>query len=314
MEKVLVTGGGGFIGSHVVDRLISAGVFVTIIDDFRTGQPSNIARLLPGSFSLNRESVLSIGDYARSLADHRAVFHLAAEVGNIRSLENAGADAQTNILGTIAVCEFAKNTGAKIIYSSSSAIYGETARLPVSEDHPTIPLSPYGLSKLTGELYVRMYGRLHGISQICLRYFNAYGEGQLFNPYSNVIPIFVQKIIADEDPLVFGNGTQTRDFVHVKDLAEANFLAYRSLLTSGNFNVGSGVRSSLLDLVQILSDLHRPLHPQFMPFREGEVLDSVADISKARDALGYLPTISLRQGVSDYYQWRKKQVSMTGLS
>ena len=308
MEKVLVTGGAGFIGSHVVERLVSAGVFVTVIDDFRTGQEANITRFLPWSFSLIRDSVLSIGDYASSLSDHRAVFHLAAEVGNIRSMDNTGADAQTNILGTIAVCEFAKKTGAKIIYSSSSAIYGETARLPVSEDHPTIPLSPYGLSKLTGELYVRMYGRLHGVSQICLRYFNAYGKGQLFNPYSNVIPIFVQRLLSKEDPVVFGNGTQTRDFVHVKDLAEANFLAYRSLITSGNYNVGSGVRSSLLDLIQILSDLHGPLHPQFMSFREGEVLDSFADISRARDDLGYLPTISLREGVSDYYHWRKKQV------
>lgn len=311
MEKVVVTGGGGFIGSHLVERLISAGVFVTVIDNFRTGQESNIGRFRPGSFSLIRDSVLSIGDHIHLLSDHRAIFHLAAEVGNIHSIENPGIDAQTNILGTIAVCEFAKKTGAKIIYSSSSAIYGETVRLPILEDHPTIPLSPYGLSKLTGELYVRMYGRLYGIPQICLRYFNAYGEGQLFNPYSNVIPIFVQKLLLNDDPVIFGDGTQTRDFVHVKDLAEANFLAYRSPLISGNYNVASGVGTSLLDLIQILSGLHGTVCPRFMPFREGEVRESVADIRKIREFLGYRPSMGIQEGVSAYYQWRKNQFLTT---
>lgn len=311
MEKVLVTGGGGFIGSHVVERLVSAGIFVTVIDNFRTGQASNIDRFRPGSFSLIRESVLSIGDYVDLLSDHRAIFHLAAEVGNMHSVEYPRVDAQTNILGTIAVCEFAKKTGAKIIYSSSSAIYGETVRLPISENHPTIPLSPYGLSKLTGELYVRMYGRLYGIPQICLRYFNAYGEGQLFNPYSNVIPIFVQKLLSNEDPVIFGDGTQTRDFVHVKDLAEANFLAYCSPLTSGHYNVGSGVGTSLLDLVQILSRLHGSVCPRFMPFREGEVRESVADIHCIREFLGFRPSIGLQEGLSAYYHWKKCRLLTT---
>lgn len=312
MNKVIVTGGAGFIGSHVVERLIEAGCFVTIIDNFKTGQESNVARFKPGSFSLIRDSVLSIGRHASRVADHRAIFHLAAEVGNINSIEHPATDAETNVLGTITVCEFARQAGMKVIYSSSSAIYGETMVLPVTEEHPTAPLSPYGLSKLTGELYVQIYGRLYGLKYACLRYFNVFGEGQLFNPYSNVIPIFVQRLLNGEDLTVFGDGAQTRDFVHVKDVAEANYLAFRSEAPAGSYNVGTGVRSSLLDLLNVLRELHGPFNPRFEASRAGEVRDSVADIQVIVKNLGFRPTFNLEEGVSAYYRWRSSQKDSAG--
>jgi len=307
MNKVIVTGGAGFIGSHIVERLIEAGCFVTIIDNFKTGQESNIARFKPGSFSIIRDSVLSIERHASKLENHRAIFHLAAEVGNINSIEHPAADAEANILGTIAVCEFARLAGIKVIYSSSSAIYGETVTLPVTEEHPTAPLSPYGLSKLTGELYVRIYGNLHGMEYACLRYFNVFGEGQLFNPYSNVIPIFVQRLLQGQDLAIFGDGTQTRDFVHVKDVAEANFLAFQTEAPSGSYNVGTGVRVSLLDVLEVLRELHGCVNPRFEEFRIGEIKDSVADIGMIGKNLGFHPKVGLRDGLAAYYNWTKSQ-------
>ena len=305
MDKVIVTGGAGFIGSHVVERLIEGGCFVTILDNFKTGQESNLARFKAGHFELIRGDVRAIHEQEARLRGHRAIFHLAAEVGNINSIEHPIADAQSNVLGTVAVCEFARRTGMKVIYSSSSAIYGETVTLPVTEDHPTVPMSPYGLSKLTGELYVRMFGRLHGCEHVCLRYFNVFGDGQLFNPYSNVIPIFIERLLHDEELVIYGDGRQTRDFVHVRDVAEANHLAFRSMVCAGSFNVGTGVGSSLLDLIDILRRLHGPLAPRFVAPRAGEVRDSVADIRSVRAELGFRPTIALGEGVRAYYEWRK---------
>lgn len=305
MEKVIVTGGAGFIGSHVVERLIAEGCFVTVIDSFKTGQRSNLSRFESGRFELIESDVLAIHEHEQRLRENRAIFHLAAEVGNINSIEHSLADAQSNVLGTVAVCEFAQRTRMKVIYSSSSAIYGETVKLPIDEEHPTTPASPYGLSKLTGELYVRLFGRLHGVEYVCLRYFNAYGEGQLFNPYSNVIPIFVERLLRGEDLVVYGDGRQTRDFVHVRDIALANLLAFRSGVNAASFNVGTGVRSSLLDLLEILREVHGPLTPRFVDPRAGEVRDSVADIARICALLSFEPTVTFADGVRAYYDWRK---------
>src|SRR6266853_1879664 len=305
MDQVIVTGGAGFIGSHVAETLIESGCFVTIIDNFRSGDEANLTRLKAGAFEVIQADVASIQEHEARLRGCRAVFHLAAEVGNINSIDNPLADAQTNILGTVAVCELARRTRMKVIYSSSSAIYGETVSLPVAEDHATVPLSPYGLSKLSGELYVRLYGRLFGIAHVCLRYFNVFGEGQVFNPYSNVIPIFVERLLRGGELIVYGDGRQTRDFVHVRDVAAANLLAFQSSVSAGSFNVGTGIRSSLIDLLEILRVLHGPATVRFDPPRAGEVRDSLADIRKIQAELGFQPKVSFRDGVRAYYEWRK---------
>lgn len=304
MEKVLVTGGAGFIGSHVVEHLLAVGRFVYVLDNFRTGQEENIARFKGSQLEVIRDSVTNVAAHEQ-LQNVTTVFHLAAEVGNINSIEHPVADAEANISGTIHICEFARRTGAKVIYSSSSAIYGESAYLPIDEDHPLRPKSPYGLSKLTGELYVRLYGEIHNVPYVCLRYFNAYGEGQLFNPYSNVIPIFVRRLMKSEPLCIYGDGEQTRDFVHVKDIARANLLAAESPTTDGVFNVASGVRSSINALVEILRQLHPGLRVEFQPPRVGEVRDSVAKIDAFARKTGFSPGVRLMEGVAQYYNWMR---------
>jgi UDP-glucose 4-epimerase len=304
MEKVLVTGGAGFIGSHLIEHLISSDRFVYVLDNFRTGQESNLRRFREGRFELIRDSISNLAAYPQ-LHGVRTIYHLAAEVGNINSIEMTHEDAATNILGTIRVCDLAREIGAKVIYSSSSAIYGESAYLPIDEKHPLRPMSPYGLSKLTGESYVHLYGRLHGMAYVCLRYFNAYGEGQLFNPYSNVIPIFVERLLAGEPLIVYGDGGQTRDFVHVSDLAHANVLAAESSVSAGDYNVGTGVRSSLLDLLEILRELQPDFATVFQPERPGEVRDSVANIEVIGRMLNFRAHVPLRDGLTRYYRWSR---------
>lgn len=301
MAKVLVTGGAGFIGSHLVTQLIERDHFVYVLDNFRTGQEDNLQRFAAGRYELIRDSVMNIGGHA-VLRDVQTIFHLAAEVGNINSIENTFADASTNVLGTIRVCDFAREIGAKVVYSSSSAIYGESRYLPIDEQHPLQPASPYGLSKLTGELYVRLYGQLNALSHVCLRYFNVYGEGQLFNPYSNVIPIFIRRLAEGKPLTVYGDGGQTRDFVHVNDVATANVLAGESSVTSGAYNVGTGLRSSLRELLAIFEELQPGCEVSFEDARAGEVRDSVASVEAIKRDLGFTATLSLNDGVRRCYR------------
>lgn len=312
MKKALVTGGAGFIGSHVVEQLIERGYFVYILDNFRTGQEANIRRFAPGKFEVIRDSVLHARAHADSLLNVEVIFHLAAEVGNINSIERPGDDAATNILGTIEICELARQLRAKVVYSSSSAIYGESICLPIDESHPQRPLSPYGLSKLTGELYVRLFGELHGLHYVCLRYFNVYGEGQLFNPYSNVIPIFIRRALEEKPLIVYGDGGQTRDFVHVSDVALANVLAGESSVKDGVFNVGTGRQSSLQIILEILKNLRPTVSVEHRAPRAGEVRDSVASIVRIKQAIGFNPTIALDQGVRRCYEWIAASHPATG--
>ena len=310
MSKALVTGGAGFIGSNVVKLLVDEGYDVLVLDNLSSGYRRNLDQ-----FNTVRFTEADVRDEAavtRAVEGAEVVFHLAASVGNVRSIEQPIDDSEVNLLGTIRVLEAARHAGVrKLICSSSAAIFGELRRLPIPEDHPTEPDSPYGVSKLAEEKMCLVYSKLYELDAVCLRYFNVYGVNQRYDAYGNVIPIFAHRLLRREPLIVYGDGEQTRDFVNVADVARANLLAARSSGVSGAFNVGSGVSISVNRLVAMMlggaSDISVPV--QHVEPRKGEVRDSRADISAAREALAYEPTVQIEQGLGEYMAWAKTELA-----
>jgi UDP-glucose 4-epimerase len=303
MGKALVTGGAGFIGSNVVGLLAAEGYDVVVLDSLVTGYEKNLAGL--GGVRLVRGDVRDAGLVASLAEGAEVVFHLAASVGNTRSIESPFEDSEVNVLGTLAVLEAARRAGArKVVYSSSAAIFGELRRLPIDEEHPAEPDSPYGVSKLAGEKHCLAYSRLHGLEAVCLRYFNVYGVGQRYDAYGNVIPIFVRRLLRGEPLTVYGDGDQTRDFVNVSDVARANLLAARAAGVSGAFNIASGESLTVNRLVAMLREASgRDVEVDHAPDRRGDVRHSRADISRARETLGYAPASAMAEGLGEYLEW-----------
>ncbi|MFZ6011463.1 MAG: NAD-dependent epimerase/dehydratase family protein [Bacteroidota bacterium] len=301
--KVLITGGAGFIGSNIVSLGVSKGHHVTVVDNLSTGYRENLNGL-PVKFVQ--------GDIAdRALLDELTqgidcVFHLAASVGNVRSLEDPYADVQANYHGTLNVLEaIRKNKVPTLVYSSTAAGYGEPVRLPIDEEHPFNPDSPYGITKIAGEKLALCYGRTYGFRVVCLRYFNAYGVNQRYDAYGNVIPIFATRIRQNLPLTVYGTGEQTRDFIEVTDIAKANWKAAESDL-QGYFNVATGKRTSINQLIGVLREVSgKELQVNYTSSRKGEVLHSVADIQKATKHLSFTPGVSLTDGLRRYWDWFK---------
>ena len=294
--KVLVTGGAGFIGSHLVDRLIQEGHEVVVVDNLLTGKRRN----------LNKEARFYKQDVQSSRLERvfsrerpLLVMHLAAQVDLRRSVEEPIFDAQVNILGTLNVLQQAVKYGTrKVIFASSGgAIYGEQDIFPAPESHPIRPLSPYGISKLNGEQYLAYYQRVSGIQHVILRYSNVYGPRQDPEGEAGVVAIFMGKMLAGEQPIINGNGRQTRDFVFVDDVVEAN-LAAMGKEVQGIYNVGTAEETSINDLFRLLVELTnagcKELHG---PAKKGEQARSVVDISRIRQELGWEPKVPLREGL-----------------
>jgi nucleoside-diphosphate-sugar epimerase len=299
--KALVTGGAGFIGSSLVELLLREGHSVVVLDDLSSGYRENLddrAEFVCGD--------VSQPDVAAAAANGcEVIFHLAASVGNTRSIDGPVRDSQINVIGTLNVLEAARTLGIKrIVFSSSAGIFGELKTLPIAEDHPQDPDSPYGASKLAAEKMCLVYNKLYGMSNVCLRYFNVYGVRQRFDAYGNVIPIFAERMLRGQDVVIFGDGEQTRDFVHVADVASANYLAGTSGSAAGSFNIGSATRISINELADLMaSAVGTPVNVVHAETRPGDVRDSLAAIEAARSAFGFAPTVRMDDGLPRYFEW-----------
>jgi UDP-glucose 4-epimerase len=312
MTKALVTGGAGFIGSNLVQLLVEEHYEVVVLDNLVSGYRKNLDSFHDVQFiegDVRDERVLT-----RALERVELIFHLAASVGNVRSIEQPVEDSDVNLIGTIQLLEAARRKRVrKIICSSSAAIFGELRELPITEAHPTEPDSPYGVSKLAEEKMCLAYSRLYELETVCLRYFNVYGVNQRYDAYGNVIPIFVNRLLRGEPLLIYGDGEQTRDFVNVRDVARANLLAAQASGVSGAYNIASGDSISINQLTQMLrevSGVH--IKVTHVPPRKGEVRDSRADIRAAERTLGYRPTVGFPEGLAEYLAWARAELAEEG--
>jgi UDP-glucose 4-epimerase len=298
----IVTGGAGFIGSNLVDALVSRGDSVTVIDNLSTGKRSNLESALRDGASLEEidvrdaEAVAELFDAARP----ELVFHMAAQIDVRYSVEHPAGDATSNVLGTIAVLEAALRSGAKRVVNTSTGggLYGDADQLPTPEDYPIRPLAPYGMGKHAAEGYCELYTRLHGLSTTSLRYGNVYGPRQDVHGEAGVVAIFCGCLVEKRTPTVFGDGRQTRDWVDVSDVVRANLVAADSELT-GPFNVGNGRETAVLDLIAALDEVSGGVMPapDFAPERPGEVRRSCLDVSRAKRELGWEAEVQLRDGL-----------------
>jgi len=294
--KALVTGGAGFIGSNIVHLLVEAGHQVVVLDNLLSGYRCNLDPF-PGVAFIEGD-VRDAKALDEAVADVQVIFHLAASVGNKRSIEHPITDSEINVIGTLRVLEAAHRHGVrKVVYSSSAGIFGQLKTLPISENHPVEPDSPYA----------KLYPPLECI---CLRYFNVYGPNQRFDAYGNVIPIFVFRTLRGEPITIFGDGEQTRDFINVRDVVQANLKAAFAMGMSGAFNIGSGSRITINNLVERLR-LAGSLNPTvtYGPPRAGDVRDSLADIGAAQRAFGFQPDIEISEGIKEYVTWARQEVA-----
>jgi len=305
--KVLVTGGAGFIGSNLVKQLITDGNSVTVLDNFMSGYKSNLDPF--PSVNIIEGDVRDKAAVEKAMHGIEVVFHLAASVGNKRSIDYPITDAEINVLGTINILEAARKAGVrKIITSSSAGIFGELKTIPIKEDHQVEPDSPYGCTKLCEEKLCLAYAKLYDLEAVCLRYFNVYGPNQRFDAYGNVIPIFVFRMLRNEPLTIFGDGEQTRDFVHVNDVVQANLKAAEAIGVSGAFNIASGTQITINKLAEMITRNHNATIIEYGSERPGDVRDSLADISLATQKFNYTPTIDIEKGIHEYILWGKNNV------
>jgi UDP-glucose 4-epimerase len=300
--RALVTGGAGFIGSNLVDALLARGDQVTVIDNLITGRRQNLDGALAGGAELIEADIRDTAALADAFERARpeVVFHLAAQIDVRKSTEDPGFDASVNIRGTINVLEAARDAGVRRLVNTSTggAIYGENEIFPAPETHPIAPEAPYGQSKHSAEGYAALFTRLFGLSTVSLRYGNVYGPRQDPLGEAGVIAIFCGKVRAGERPVVYGDGLQTRDYVHVDDVVAANLTAAESD-AGGPINVGTGVETTVLDLIEALTPhATADFTPVHEPERAGEVRRSTIDAARARELLGWEARVALTEGIA----------------
>jgi UDP-glucose 4-epimerase len=304
-RKALVTGGAGFIGSHIVESLLSRGMKVVVLDDFSMGKRENI----PSDAVVVEGDVLDVNKVNLALDGVDIVFHQAAKVSIRSSVAEFYKDAQTNIMGTINIWQAMKDHKVrKFIYASSMAVYGNSKYLPLDEEHPKEPISPYGISKLAGEKYCLNLGGQMGIDTVVLRYFNTYGPRQTLTPYVGVITIFINRLLENKPPIIFGDGTQVRDFISVKDVAEANMKAMDADCNGEVCNVGTGIGTNVNKIADILiQKIGNGLLKEHTAPVVGEPGNSIASISKAEKVLGFKAKHGLDDDMENVIEWIKSK-------
>lgn len=292
-QTVLVTGGAGFIGSHLVDRLIQSNE-VRVLDNLSTGSRTNP----PADAELVVGDVRDTELLSELTQDIDIVFHQAAQVSVQRSIEDPSESFSTNLEPTVELLELARKRGFRVVVASSCAIYGDPVYTPIDEEHRTSPNSPYGLEKLTLDRYTQLYNDLYDVETVALRYFNVYGPRQSASDYSGVIGIFREQAANGDDLTVEGDGQQTRDFIHVDDVIQANMYAAETKETGHAYNVGTGSATSIQELAETVQSLSESTPDiAHVEGRTGDIAESRADITKIQDKMGFEPDVSLREGL-----------------
>jgi UDP-glucose 4-epimerase len=309
MSIYLVTGGGGFIGSHIAATLVARGQRVRVLDNFVTGRRENLASIVD-DIELIEGDVADPQTARRAVAGVEIVFHQAAIPSVPRSIADPLAAHHSNTLGTLQILLAARDAGVRrVVFASSSSIYGDNPTLPKREDMPPAPKSPYAATKLAGEAYCQSFSDAYGLETVSLRYFNVFGPRQdPLSEYAAVIPRFITALLAGQPPTIYGDGQQSRDFTYISNVVQANFLAAEAPAASGQvFNIACGKRISLLELVAILNDIcETDLAPEHAAPRPGDVRHSLADITLAQDVLGYGGATSLEEGLRQTVSWYRR--------
>jgi nucleoside-diphosphate-sugar epimerase len=313
--KVLVTGGAGFIGSHVVDKLMLDGHDVVVLDNLFSGNMKNIEHHMnEARFRFVKGDIRQALTVEKAIEGVDAVIHEAAIVSVPLSIENPVLTNEVNVKGTLNLLEASIKAKIKrFVYVSSCAVYGDISKLPINEDAPVRPLSPYASSKLTAEEHCTGFFEDHGLETVRLRYFNVYGPRQAANEYAGVMVKFLERIRRDKPPVIFGDGEQTRDFVYVSDVVEATLLALNRDGVAGNlFNIGTGEVVTINKLCRIFLELtgKKHLKPIFKDAKPGEVRHSQADITNATKLLGYRHKVPLKSGVREFINWAEIHQSL----
>jgi nucleoside-diphosphate-sugar epimerase len=307
--RYVVTGGAGFIGSNTVDELVKRGHSVVVLDDLSAGKEENLAEVR-NKITFIKGSITDIEVVRKAMHEADFVLHLAARTSVPRSVKDPIGTNVVNIDGTLNVLVAARDAKVKrIAFAASSSAYGETATLPKVETMQPEPISPYGVTKFVGELYLQTFGRCYGLENVCLRYFNIFGPRQdPSSPYSGVLAKFCTAALNQTTPVIFGDGEQTRDFTYVDNAVQANLLAFEapSNASGGVYNVGVGGRVSLNQVVQLLGKISgHPMEAKHEPNRDGDIRDSQADITAARTLLGYTAPVDFEEGLRRTYEWYK---------
>jgi nucleoside-diphosphate-sugar epimerase len=312
MKTYLVTGGAGFIGSHIVEELVRRGERVRVLDNFLTGKRENLAPFR-SSIELVEADIRDPGACREAVRGVTCVLHQAALPSVPRSIEDPRTSHDINLTGTLNVLVASREAGVgRVVFASSSSVYGDDPRLPKTEGQEGRPLSPYAVHKASGEKYCQVFDSAFGLETVALRYFNIFGPRQdPHSQYAAVVPLFVLSALAGRPPVIHGDGEQSRDFTYVSNVVEANLLAAEAPGASGGvFNIGCGSRTTVKDLALLIRDiLGSKVEPVHDPARPGDVKHSHADISRARTRLGYEPRVAFREGLERTVAWYKAKES-----